>query len=156
MMEQAPSAEECNSSSVDDTSRDETRNTNTQTASATSRNESVHIQLNNSAEENRYCWVCFATDDDDEFAEWVHPCVCIGTIRWVHQTCLQRWVDEKQKGNSTRLVSCPQCQTEYIIVFPPMGTITSIMESVDTMIKRLSPFLAAGIMVGSFYWTAVT
>lgn len=37
----------------------------------------------------------------------------------VHQSCLQRWVDEKQKDNSFGRVHCPQCQTEYIIVFPP-------------------------------------
>lgn len=108
------------------------------------------------AEDGRYCWVCFATDEDDELADWVQPCNCIGTIRWVHQSCLQRWVDEKQKGNSMRRVACPQCQTEYIIVFPDMGAALGIMEGIDALIKRLSPFLAAGIMVGSLYWTAVT
>lgn len=39
----------------------------------------------------------------------------------VHQMCLQRWVDEKQKGNLVGKVSCPQCNTEYIIVYPKMG-----------------------------------
>lgn len=31
----------------------------------------------------RYCWVCFATDEDDENAEWVQPCNCRGTTKWV-------------------------------------------------------------------------
>lgn len=74
----------------------------------------------------------------------------------VHQNCLQRWVDEKQKGNAFKRVNCPQCQTEYIIVFPEMGTFVSILEGIDSLIKRLSPFLAAGVIVGSLYWTAVT
>ena len=39
----------------------------------------------------------------------------------VHQTCLQRWVDEKQQGNAMAPVRCPQCNTEYIILFPQMG-----------------------------------
>lgn len=107
-------------------------------------------------DDGRYCWVCFATDEDDELAEWVQPCNCTGTIRWVHQSCLQRWVDEKQKGNSMRRVTCPQCQTEYIIVYPAMSYSVQLMERFDTMIKCLSPFLAAGILVGSLYWTAVT
>lgn len=115
----------------------------------TSRNHSVN-------DESRYCWVCFATDEDDELAAWVQPCKCSGTTKWVHQNCLQRWVDEKQKGNAFKRVNCPQCQTEYIIVFPEMGTFVSILEGVDTIIKRLSPFLAAGVIVGSLYWTAVT
>ena len=47
----------------------------------------------------RSCWVCFATDEDDRTAEWVRPCRCRGSTKWVHQACLQRWVDEKQRGN---------------------------------------------------------
>lgn len=69
----------------------------------------------------RYCWVCFATEEDDQTALWVQPCKCRGTTRWVHESCLQRWVDEKQKGNSLERVFCPQCNTEYVIVFPKMG-----------------------------------
>lgn len=65
-------------------------------------------------------------------------------------------MDEKQKGNAFKRVNCPQCRTEYIIVFPEMGTFVSILEGIDSIIKRLSPFLAAGVIVGSLYWTAVT
>lgn len=71
----------------------------------------------------RSCWVCFATDEDDRTAEWVRPCRCRGSTKWVHQTCLQRWVDEKQRGNSTARVACPQCNAEYLIVFPKLGKI---------------------------------
>lgn len=71
----------------------------------------------------RSCWVCFATDEDDRTAEWVRPCRCRGSTKWVHQVCLQRWVDEKQRGNSTARVACPQCNAEYLIVFPKLGMI---------------------------------
>lgn len=71
----------------------------------------------------RSCWVCFATDEDDRTAEWVRPCRCRGSTKWVHQACLQRWVDEKQRGNSTARVACPQCNAEYLIVFPKLGKI---------------------------------
>lgn len=108
------------------------------------------------SDDGRYCWVCFATDEDDEIALWCQPCKCRGTTKWVHQSCLQRWVDEKQKGNSFKRVNCPQCQTEYLIVFPKLGAAVNLLESIDSMIKRVSPFLAAGVIVGSLYWTAVT
>lgn len=75
---------------------------------------------------DRSCWVCFATDEDDRTAEWVRPCRCRGSTKWVHQTCLQRWVDEKQRGNSTARVACPQCNAEYLIVFPKLGKIWNI------------------------------
>lgn len=110
--------------------------------------------------DGRYCWVCFATDEEDQesggIVEWVKPCKCKGTLRHVHQSCLQRWVDEKQKGNSFRRVQCQQCQTEYIIVLPSMGVFADVLEAVDTLVRRSSPFLAAGVFVGSLYWTAVT
>lgn len=109
-----------------------------------------------SKDSTRYCWVCFATEEEDEGAEWVQPCNCRGTTKWVHQACLQRWVDEKQKVGSVGKVTCPQCQTEYIIVFPNMGILVLILDSVDNFVYKGCPFLAAGIVVGAIYWCAVT
>ncbi|XP_067007871.1 E3 ubiquitin-protein ligase MARCHF5 [Anabrus simplex] len=109
-----------------------------------------------SEESKRTCWVCFATDEDDAAAEWVQPCNCRGTTKWVHQSCIQRWVDEKQKGNATGRVACPQCNTPYTIVFPHMGTLVMILDTFDNVIYKVCPFMAAGIVVGSIYWTAVT
>ncbi|XP_038316594.1 E3 ubiquitin-protein ligase MARCHF5 isoform X2 [Canis lupus familiaris] len=105
---------------------------------------------------DRSCWVCFATDEDDRTAEWVRPCRCRGSTKWVHQACLQRWVDEKQRGNSTARVACPQCNAEYLIVFPKLGPVVYVLDLADRLISKACPFAAAGIMVGSIYWTAVT
>uniref|UniRef100_A0A1A9W673 E3 ubiquitin-protein ligase MARCHF5 n=1 Tax=Glossina brevipalpis TaxID=37001 RepID=A0A1A9W673_9MUSC len=104
----------------------------------------------------RTCWICFLTDEDNALAAWVQPCKCRGSTKWVHQSCLYRWVDEKQKGNALRSVSCQQCRTEYIIYFPQMHKVANILEAFDNLIKRVSPFLAAGVFVGSLYWSAVT
>lgn len=83
----------------------------------------------------RSCWVCFATDEDDRTAEWVRPCRCRGSTKWVHQSCLQRWVDEKQRGNSTARVACPQCNAEYLIVFPKLGMTALQCWSVSQLLK---------------------
>lgn len=43
------------------------------------------MMASKSTESNgRYCWVCFATDEDDETAAWVQPCKCKGTTKWVN------------------------------------------------------------------------
>ncbi|KAJ7305230.1 hypothetical protein JRQ81_011141 [Phrynocephalus forsythii] len=107
-------------------------------------------------EAERHCWVCFATESDDRSAEWVSPCRCKGTTKWIHQACLQRWLDEKQKGNSTGSVSCPQCGTEYHIIFPKLGPVVYFLQQVDRVLAKVSPFAAAGIVVGTLYWSAVT
>ncbi|VDI42594.1 E3 ubiquitin-protein ligase MARCH5, partial [Mytilus galloprovincialis] len=109
-----------------------------------------------SEEDRRSCWVCFATDEDDMEAGWVQPCMCKGTTKWVHQYCLQRWIDEKQKGNSTAKVACPQCNMEYIILFPKVGPVVYILEKCDKIANMICPFLAGSVIVGSLWWTAVT
>lgn len=111
-----------------------------------------------SAEEQpeKHCWVCFATEKDDHSAEWVSPCRCKGCTKWIHQTCLQRWLDEKQKGNNGGAVSCPQCGTEYHIIFPKMGPLAYFLQQVDRALSRASPFAAVGVVVGTVYWSAVT
>lgn len=107
-------------------------------------------------EDRRSCWVCFASDEDDRTAAWVRPCRCRGTTKWVHQTCLQRWVDEKQKGNSTVKVACPQCNTEYTIIYPKLGPVVYVMDIIDRVIYKMCPFVAGGIFIGTVYWTMVT
>uniref|UniRef100_A0A3P9PBZ3 E3 ubiquitin-protein ligase MARCHF5 n=1 Tax=Poecilia reticulata TaxID=8081 RepID=A0A3P9PBZ3_POERE len=103
-----------------------------------------------------HCWVCFATERDDHGAEWVSPCRCKGCTKWIHQSCLQRWLDEKQKGNSGGAVNCPQCGTEYCIIFPKMGPLVYFLQQADRALSRASPFAAVGVVVGTVYWSAVT
>nr|CAB3263648.1 E3 ubiquitin-protein ligase MARCH5 [Phallusia mammillata] len=105
---------------------------------------------------HKNCWVCFGGEQDDVGAEWIRPCRCRGTTKWVHHTCLMRWVDEKQKGHAYTKVSCPQCNTEYVIIFPPFGRICGVMMTVDRLIYKASPIVATGVLLGSVYWTAVT
>lgn len=104
----------------------------------------------------KHCWVCFATERDDHSAEWVSPCRCKGCTKWIHQACLQRWLDEKQKGNSGGAVNCPQCGTEYHITFPKMGPVVYFLQQLDRALSRVSPFAAVGVVVGTAYWSAVT
>ncbi|XP_034175947.2 E3 ubiquitin-protein ligase MARCHF5 isoform X2 [Osmia lignaria lignaria] len=116
----------------------------------------INASAVNSEDDKRYCWVCFATDEDDATASWVKPCHCRGTTKWVHQGCIQRWVDEKQKGRAGAHVACPQCNTEYIIVYPNMGPLVIVLDTIDGIIFRICPFIAASIVAASIYWTAVT
>lgn len=108
---------------------------------------------------SRQCWICLASsdDEDDDRTHWLHPCRCTGTskwafvlcsffadlfdlflrlpsARWVHDTCLQMWIDEKQKNNTSLSVSCSQCNTEYVILFPVAGKLFSIMDLCDKLV----------------------
>uniref|UniRef100_A0A3Q2PCR1 E3 ubiquitin-protein ligase MARCHF5 n=1 Tax=Fundulus heteroclitus TaxID=8078 RepID=A0A3Q2PCR1_FUNHE len=107
-------------------------------------------------QQQTHCWVCFSTERDDRSAEWVSPCRCKGCTKWIHQTCLQRWLDEKQKGNGGGAVNCPQCGTEYCIIFPRIGPLVYFLQQIDRALSRASPFAAVGVVVGTVYWSAVT
>lgn len=37
-----------------------------------------------------------------------------------------------------------------------MGTLANVLEGIDTLVRRVSPFLTAGLIVGSLYWSSVT
>ncbi|XP_050099119.1 E3 ubiquitin-protein ligase MARCHF5-like [Anopheles aquasalis] len=106
--------------------------------------------------DERYCWVCFATEEDDRTAAWVQPCNCRGATKWVHQSCLLRWIDEKQRGNPARQINCPQCRAEYFVILPSMGSIAMLLERLDQLANLLSPGLAAGVIICSVYWSALT
>lgn len=119
-------------------------------------NSGIVEQQRNGGEEERQCWVCFASEEDDPVAAWVHPCLCKGTTKWVHQVCIQRWVDEKQKGNNSTGVVCPQCGADYIIQFPASPPFLRLLDALDKLVGRLCPVVAGGVCVGSLYWTCVT
>lgn len=43
-----------------------------------------------------------------------------------------------------------------VFVHPPSGPVVYVLDLADRLISKAGPFAAAGIMVGSIYWTAVT
>jgi len=147
-----------------DTDQDETEETIQEVvvvmnnaAPETQNNVNNHVQVvdqQNLDEKN--CWVCFASEEDDPSASWAHPCKCRGTTKWVHQACIQRWIDEKQKGNTSIKVECPQCGSTYVIKFPKPTFFVAILDSGDRLIQKLCPIITGGVCVGSIYWTMVT
>jgi len=82
--------------------------------------------------------------------------MCRGTTKWVHNTCLQRWFDEKQHGNPATQVFCPQCNTAYTVTYPPLGHVLVMIDYGERAINKMAPVAAAGAVVGSLYWSAVT
>ncbi|KAK2728018.1 E3 ubiquitin-protein ligase MARCHF5-like isoform X2 [Artemia franciscana] len=71
----------------------------------------------NHSRARRSCRFCLESSDDDECPDvFVSPCNCKGSAKWVHQSCIMYWIDEKQEGNPDRVVRCSVCLTEYIVV----------------------------------------
>lgn len=105
---------------------------------------------------SRSCWVCFATDAEDPGSQWTSPCQCKGATKWVHQICLQHWIDEKQRGASSVEVQCPQCMYTYHITYPGPSVLLFLYEHINHFISYCSPMILASITASSLYWVSVT
>lgn len=107
-----------------------------------------------SDEFKKTCYVCHEGQETNE--QWVAPCKCIGSLKYVHQQCIQMWVDTQLKNSQNNKVSCPQCKTEYIVVFPSSSKFVYCLELLDKIISSVSPYLVGAIFVSSIYWSALS
>jgi hypothetical protein len=59
------------------------------------------------------CRICLGnhTDTSTDLGDFCSPCKCAGSIKYVHQECIKRWMATSQ--NSRDLTSCPQCRALY-------------------------------------------
>lgn len=88
-------------------------------------NEHHRSASDDSSGDVRQCWICFSEEPvapstsslvSRSFVgaeEWVRPCRCRGTTRWVHQHCLLSWVESLSANMVASKLQCPQCHTEY-------------------------------------------
>ena len=51
------------------------------------------------------CRICFDTTDEP----LIEPCKCSGSMRWVHNSCLQKWINIKKN------TKCPVCKEELVV-----------------------------------------
>jgi len=64
--------------------------------------------FNHSVQQQVYmCRICHCEETSEEHL--LAPCYCTGTLRYVHQSCLQQWL--KSNGNKT----CELCKFEFIM-----------------------------------------
>ncbi|XP_054262657.1 E3 ubiquitin-protein ligase MARCHF5-like [Macrosteles quadrilineatus] len=108
-----------------------------------------------SVEDNdRTCWICFATDEDGPAFKWVHPCGCKGSGKWVHESCLLLWVDEKKKDFFSAKLACPQCKVEFVIISPKPDVLMKLMQTMDRFVEVVCPISTALASVWMICWSA--
>jgi E3 ubiquitin-protein ligase MARCH1/8 len=53
------------------------------------------------------CRICHCEGTNDE--PLISPCLCLGTMQYLHQSCLQRWI------KSAGVKSCELCKFEFLM-----------------------------------------
>ncbi|KAH6917487.1 hypothetical protein BKA70DRAFT_1252320 [Coprinopsis sp. MPI-PUGE-AT-0042] len=60
----------------------------------------------------RQCRICLdGTNAEIELGRLISPCLCKGSIRYVHVRCLERW--RKTSVSQGAFFACPQCHYQY-------------------------------------------
>lgn len=69
-----------------------------------SNNKSNHKNDNIIQENEKICRICY---DIDSNLELINPCKCKGTIKWVHNDCLSKWLAISKQD------SCKRCHYKF-------------------------------------------
>jgi len=62
--------------------------------------------------EEKQCRICLdGVDAEGELGRLIRPCLCKGSISYVHVRCLQRW--RNTSPTKSAFFACPQCKYQY-------------------------------------------
>ncbi len=101
-----------------------------------SKNETLTRQISFSSTSSKtsdcpdICRICHCEDTIDE--PLISPCLCLGTMQYLHQACLQRWI------KSSGVKSCELCKFEFIMhsEIKPFKQVQTIFKLVLLVVQR--------------------
>ena len=70
--------------------------------------KSVINQIEKKQEELPFCKICFETNNTID-NKLIHPCKCDGSIKFVHEKCILKWLNQTIEPNKV----CEICKYEY-------------------------------------------
>ncbi|KAH7913030.1 hypothetical protein BJ138DRAFT_1059988 [Hygrophoropsis aurantiaca] len=100
------------------------------------------------AEEEKQCRICFGDESDcKENGRLIRPCLCKGSLSYVHVGCLQKW--RNSAVSQSAFYSCPQCQYRYHFA----RTRIVGLATHSAVVGVLSSFLFTALVLSSSYIT---
>lgn len=75
----------------------------------------VTAQLDEGEDDEPFCRFCF--EEETENNPLIAPCVCRGSQKWIHPTCLARW-RERWTPNTRRYTHCSVCESPWNVTGP--------------------------------------
>uniref|UniRef100_A0A914Q7S7 RING-CH-type domain-containing protein n=1 Tax=Panagrolaimus davidi TaxID=227884 RepID=A0A914Q7S7_9BILA len=69
---------------------------------------SLNVNNEGLATEEKQCRICFCFESEsgDEKPQWITPCKCDGSMKWVHQKCFEQWIDFATVNQKQMCVFC--------------------------------------------------
>ena len=89
-------------------------------------NNESNDEINNKRKlsKNKICRICYIEEDEPEENPLLNPCICAGSMKYIHYQCLRRWIINKcyskieSNNNSCSIykikpVECELCKTKF-------------------------------------------
>ena len=88
---------------------------------------------------NKICRICYMEEDDSESNPLLNPCICAGSMKYIHYNCLRHWIINKcyskiETNNNDcsiykiRPVECELCKTKFPDIITKNGNKYNISE----------------------------
>ena len=79
--------------------------------------------INKIEKKNKVCRICYVEEDDPDNNPLVQPCLCSGSMKYIHLSCLKHWISTRscEKIDTTtycivyiiKPVECELCKTKF-------------------------------------------
>ena len=98
-----------------------------------------YLKINKSDTKNKVCRICYMEEDkDDPNNPLLQPCICSGSMKYIHYTCLKHWInnkcyDQMEKNDDCAIymikpVECELCKTKLPDFIRKNGILFPILE----------------------------
>jgi len=93
--------------------------------------------------EDSQCRFCWAGRDDDDGGELLAPCMCSGSVKYVHRRCLGEWQRrQRSQGALRKSYRCDICRSRYRVrrapfsgLKVPFGRLPTLDESKELLVS---------------------
>ena len=98
-----------------------------------------YLKLNKSDNKSKVCRICYMEEDkDDPNNPLLEPCICSGSMKYIHYTCLNHWINNKcyvqiEKNDDCAIymskpVECELCKTKLPDFICKKGILFPLLE----------------------------
>mmetsp|Transcript_4203 Transcript_4203/g.7142 ORF Transcript_4203/g.7142 Transcript_4203/m.7142 type:complete len:337 (+) Transcript_4203:58-1068(+) len=98
------------------------------------------------------CRICHAGSGaaGEEESELLSPCLCSGSVQWVHRRCLEEWRQKGSQGAPSRVAFCELCGFRYRFEMRKCWRLEAVADSLVKAVCASSPLLALGWLLGAW------
>ena len=87
---------------------------------------------------NKYCRICYMEENDPNENPLLNPCICSGSLKFIHYACLKHWINNKCYSKieinddcsilNVKPVECELCKTKFPDLIIKNGNVFNISE----------------------------